>query len=550
MSYYLTTMALVSSRSRLIAAALALTLVLATVLGANVLITARYHRSVAEGVLRDYADFAAAELANRVQTRLGTRLFTVLSLMAAEGVGAEGASVPPPDRLARAGDQATRELLTPGPTLFRFALARNELQSAGAPLPERLRSLLVDSLPSHAGAVLSTRTYLALLWLPGDTVGRVAAYTLSRAGSGAGSVLYGFVTDQHRLAALVEAAVSRAPLLPPSLTGGVPSDSVVSFRVTAPGGLVLARSAALPVSRFAAERGMDPVWGGVRVWVALREDLAGRLIIGGLPRSRLPLVLLLLALTAVLVVTAAVQLRRESELTRLREEFVAGVSHELRTPLAQIRLFAETLRLGRVRTDDERVRALEIIDQEGRRLTQLVENLLHVSRAGRALTVVPREIDLSEALRDAVDSFAPLASARRVRIQVRGEESVRGMADGEAFRHVVLNLLDNAVKYGPEGQTIEIGLTRGDSWVRLWVDDQGPGVPPDARHRVFERFTRLDRDLGSGTTGTGIGLAIVRDLVQGHGGRCRVETAPSGGARFVVELPTRAPETGGAARGD
>src|SRR5205823_8566778 len=104
------------------------------------------------------------------------------------------------------------------------------------------------------------------------------------------------------------------------------------------------------------------------------------------PRSRLPLLAGLTVLTAALVLIAIVQLRREHELSRLRADFVSGVSHELRTPLAQIRMFSETLLLGRVRSDDERVRSLEIIDQEARRLTHLVENLLHFSRSERRLT--------------------------------------------------------------------------------------------------------------------------------------------------------------------
>src|SRR5213083_3043837 len=126
--------------------------------------------------------------------------------------------------------------------------------------------------------------------------------------------------------------------------------------------------------------------GRVQVQVALRPDVAPKLVVGGMPRSNLPMLLSLLAITAALVVGALLQLRREYELSRLRADFVSGVSHELRTPLAQIRMFSETLLLGRVRSDDERERSLEIIDQEARRLTHLVENLLHFSRSERRLT--------------------------------------------------------------------------------------------------------------------------------------------------------------------
>src|SRR3989475_3413353 len=143
--------------------------------------------------------------------------------------------------------------------------------------------------------------------------------------------------------------------------------------------------------------------------------MAANLVIGGLPRSRLPVLLGVLALTPGLIVTALVQLQREYELARLRTDFVSGVSHELRTPLAQIRMFSETLLLGRVRSDDERERSLEIIDQEARRLTHLVENLLHFSRSERRLArLSPALAPLAPLVSEAAEGFAPLAAARGV----------------------------------------------------------------------------------------------------------------------------------------
>src|SRR5947199_5775292 len=124
----------------------------------------------------------------------------------------------------------------------------------------------------------------------------------------------------------------------------------------------------------------------LQVQVAWGPEVGPKLVVGGRPRSNLPMLLSLLAITAALVVAALLQLRREYELSRLRADFVSGVSHELRTPLAQIRMFSETLLLGRVRSDEERERSLEIIDQEARRLPHLLENLLHFSRSARPLT--------------------------------------------------------------------------------------------------------------------------------------------------------------------
>jgi len=256
------------------------------------------------------------------------------------------------------------------------------------------------------------------------------------------------------------------------------------------------------------------------------------------------MLLSLLALTAGLVVAALLQLRREYELSRLRADFVSGVSHELRTPLAQIRMFSETLLLGRVRSDDERERSLEIIDQEARRLTHLVENLLHFSRSERRLArLSPALAPLAPLVSEAAEGFAPLAAARGVTLCTELADGVVAPVDADALRQMLLNLLDNAVKYGPSGQTVTLALAVADGRARVSVDDEGPGIPAAERERIWDRFWRLERDRGSAVAGTGIGLSVVRELVALHGGRTWVEDAPASehgdraGSRFVIELP-------------
>src|SRR5881296_2148211 len=285
--------------------------------------------------------------------------------------------------------------------------------------------------------------------------------------------------------------------------------------------------------------------GRLQVQVALRPDLAPKLVIGGMPRSNLPMLLSLLALTAGLVVAALLQLRREYELSRLRADFVSSVSHELRTPLAQIRMFSETLLLGRVRSDDERERSLEIIDQEARRLTHLVENLLHFSRSERLLArLSPTVAPLAPLVSEAAEAFTPLAVARGVTLRTMLTDGVVCPVDADALRQMLLNLLDNAAKYGPAGQTVTVGLAVNEGRARILVDDQGPGIPAADRERIWDQFWRLERDRGSAVAGTGIGLSVVRELVALHGGRAWAEDPPNGtggaaaaGARFVIELP-------------
>jgi signal transduction histidine kinase len=244
------------------------------------------------------------------------------------------------------------------------------------------------------------------------------------------------------------------------------------------------------------------------------------------------------ALTVGLIIAAFVQLRRQQQLAQLRVDFVSGVSHELRTPLAQIRLFAELLRNGQLRSEQERERSIGIIDEEAQRLTYLVENVLAFSRSehGRiAVTVEPVAMDRE--IEAAVDAFAPLARVRRAKIRSNIERGLVARVDPRALRQIVLNLLDNAVKYGPLGQTVTVLLNGTDAKVLVAVEDRGPGVPRSEREQIWEPYYRLTRETDASVGGSGIGLSIVRELVLMHGGRTWVEDASGGGARFVVEFP-------------
>jgi signal transduction histidine kinase len=227
-----------------------------------------------------------------------------------------------------------------------------------------------------------------------------------------------------------------------------------------------------------------------------------------------------------LVALALHELRREQDLARTRQEFVSGVSHELRTPLAQIRLFAELLRMGKLRSDEERQRSLEIIDEEAQRLTYLVENVLSFSSSEHASTsIVLRPVDVRDEVVRACDAFTPLARARRNRIRVDAPPGVTAMGDAKAVRQILLNLLDNAVKYGPVGQEVTVSVTRRGERVIISVSDHGPGIPAEERERVWEPYFRLAREAESAAGGSGIGLSIVKELVRAQGGELRVDDA-------------------------
>jgi len=190
-----------------------------------------------------------------------------------------------------------------------------------------------------------------------------------------------------------------------------------------------------------------------------------------------------------------------------------------------------------VRSEEERQRSLAIVDQEARRLTNLVENLLYFSRAEQEpARITPVPTSLAPLIREVVDGFAPLARARDMSIRFVSFREVAGRIDSDALRQILINLLDNAVKYGPPGQMISVELGTVDGRARITVEDAGPGIPPPERQHVWERFWRLPRDRESNIAGTGIGLSIVRELVALHGGVVTIEDGAEGGARFVVSL--------------
>lgn len=255
-------------------------------------------------------------------------------------------------------------------------------------------------------------------------------------------------------------------------------------------------------------------------------------------RAALALAFLGLVMGAALLVVRRVHARREASLARLRADFVASASHDLRTPIAQIRLFADMLRLGRARGEDERADALDTIHRATRRLEALSDNLLQLSRGDAPGLPPRRDSDVAEALHEAARDLEPLARARRAELRVAVAPGLRAEVDGLGLLRIVSNLVENALKYGPAGQVVSLGADLDDG-LRIVVEDEGPGIPPAERERVFERFARLDRDRDSAVSGTGLGLAVVRETAAQSGGTVRIEDAAGGGARVVVALPQR-----------
>lgn len=274
--------------------------------------------------------------------------------------------------------------------------------------------------------------------------------------------------------------------------------------------------------------------GGTTFLVALRPNVARFLVAGGIPESRLPASLLLLAGSIVLAIAGFASLRSEIRLVNSRQRFLANVSHELRTPLQQILMFVQLLRLGRTRTEAERERSLEIIERETHRLIALSNSVLAGAKSDLQLDSAP--VDVASVAQTAADFFMPLAQARKMRIELDVHEPAIARGDPGAIRQILINVLDNAAKYGPIGQTITIGVRTEGKIVRLWVDDCGPGIAAAERQSVWEPFHRLGGTLDDSTGGAGLGLSIVRDLATAMDATADLSATPAGGTRFTLAL--------------
>ncbi len=277
----------------------------------------------------------------------------------------------------------------------------------------------------------------------------------------------------------------------------------------------------------------------VQVSPQASEEIAARV------QNRRLLEVTMVSLSAIVIVVGAIAIilvsEKERRVSALKSEFVANVSHELKTPLALVRMFAEMLQSGRVSTDAKRQEYLDIIVRESERLSALIENVLDFARLERGRGSYEfAEGDVGDAVTRAANVYRYRAEREGVRLVVDVEPSLpRARIDERAIQLAVVNLVDNALKYAPGSNEILVRVAADANQVRVDVIDEGPGVPPDERHRIFERFVRLPSRGDSQVRGSGIGLALVKHIAESHGGRAWVS------ARGDSERGTHVGETKG-----
>jgi two-component system, OmpR family, sensor kinase len=223
---------------------------------------------------------------------------------------------------------------------------------------------------------------------------------------------------------------------------------------------------------------------------------------------------------------------------RLRQ-FVADASHELRTPVTSIRGFAELFRRGAGERPADLANVMRRIEQEGERMGELVEELLLLARLDQGLPLEREPVDLAVVVDAAVDAARAAAPERPIDVECESPLIVLGAES--RLRQVVDNLLTNARVHTPGGTLVHLRLTAEDGRAVLEVSDEGPGVPAEEADRIFERFHRIDRSRARSQGGVGLGLAIVRSVVEAHGGAVVYRPRPGGGSVFRVSLPLARP---------
>ena len=491
-----------------------LTLALALVLGGAltwaVIAELRFQRRTAEKVTEDYLSLVARERVDGAAAALRAATVAAIGPQVSGTMGSVYEELPPPAPRGAAGEALRcTDAGDTLPVFFRIDLRNRGFLVSPPERADRLAWVPNVVAPELRTSPLSNEGFVTIL-----SHDRAVLYGVKHAPYSAPVAVYGIVTCASALSALLAGAHAR---------GG--ADSVVSLVATigrdtllghaSPGARVLAQAEDAGV-RFVALPAFARPLSGV---VIARE---------GVPSIALTLMLLG---TIALASIAMLQLVRDRRAVRRQAELLTTVSHELRTPLAQILLYSETLALDRLRGDDARRAAAQRIADEATRLIDTVSTVIGLTRPERASAVTT---PVAPVIETAITRVRALSDARtKIAVSVSG--TPRARIGDAALLQALTNVLDNALKFGSATQTVLVSAAREGSMVRIAVEDEGPGIAPALRDRVWTRYFRANGD--PETAGAGIGLWVVHDIVVRAGGRVHAEDAASGGARIVIDLP-------------
>jgi signal transduction histidine kinase len=316
-------------------------------------------------------------------------------------------------------------------------------------------------------------------------------------------------------------------------------DQAMVIRVTEPNGDLLYENAETRAGTFEAQRTMmSPSFRGLKLFLRYR-DRSIREDVHRLAVVKTVLIALIDIMLGAGLVLVYKNVQHEVHLSRLKSDFVANVSHELKTPLALIRLFSETLELGRVQNAEKARQYYTVINKESQRLTQLINNILDFSRieAGKKIYRF-HPADIRGLVQEVIEAYRFQAEQHGFTLEAALEPDIPAVdLDKEAVSLALINLLNNAIKYSPKEKFIRVALRQEGGQILLSVEDHGIGVAKAEQGKIFEKFYRAEDSLVHDTKGSGLGLSLVRHIMEAHGGEVRVESALQKGSTFTLVLP-------------
>jgi signal transduction histidine kinase len=493
------------------------------------------HRATADETLRDHASYMALNYSGMFSTEAW---YTFRGPLIAAQQAAQAPGRQTVDQLVAAVAAQSFESTPPRVVPLRFfagdssgwrATTAGDDGGVDGALAERLRRRMGDSLPpsvAYRGTVVvrGADTTLAVIqprrtgtgWVGFEVALPTFREVVLTPGPARTQAFFDRVLDS-----LPERWPGRTALVPISVT-----------LHTDDGAALLEYNPPIPDGWTMQEWAIAPLSAQVRVTVG--PDAVPYLMPGGYPPTPGPRVAAVIILALLLLGGTAVLAWRTLAVSRIREEFTHAVSHELRTPLANIHLYAETLLLERITDPVARRAALETITRETRRLGDMVENVLATARMARAEEALhPSPDRIGRLVHEVLDAFQPVLASRRIEVDVDLVGDDVATIDADAVRRILVNLLDNAIRHGPEGQRLRVVVDHTREEVLLVVEDEGPGIPAADRERVWLPYAR-----GEGG-GSGLGLAVVRHLARLHGGDAVVGDHDAG-ARIEVRLAAHA----------
>ncbi len=345
----------------------------------------------------------------------------------------------------------------------------------------------------------------------------------------------GFIVDKEALKKQFANSFARAPLFPQSLANGKLTNDFIGISVSLVDGSQFDQygfNNHVPLVSKVMQDEYGGIFKGMTIGVSINPAITRDLIMGDRPILRLPLILIAFVVAAGLLLIAIQQMRRERALIGMRNRFIAEASHELRTPLTQIRLFAETLMLDRAKDEAAKNKALSIINREAQRLGYLVDNILSFSQKASRRKITLEEENIGDIVVDAADELELMAAQLGCTFNLEIHD-VSCLIDRGALYQILINLFDNALKYGGKNQLITVRVRKTSDAAVIYVIDQGAGVPEEERDKIWRDFYRPDTH---NETGVGIGLSIVRELAKQMKGECYLEPMELG-ACFVLSFP-------------